>query len=182
MDGDSGVRPDSEPEETVREALRREIHRLLRLAERLSGNRRDAEDLVQEALFRAVRKDPDLGDPGRRRAWLARILVNLWRDRLRARARRRESPPGSPVPDVQDRGAGPEAVAMGAELRERVRAALVRLPPLQKAAMLLAVDEGLSVAEIAAALGSTADRVKANLWQARRKMKDELGDLIGGGS
>lgn len=165
-------------DDEIRAALRTEIPRLLRLAERLSGDRRDAEDLTQEALLRAVRKRPDLGDPGRRRAWFTRVLVNLWRDRLRSRARRRDAPVGSPVPDVPSPEPGPVVLAIGSEAAERVRGALMGLPPLQRAAMLLVVDEGLSVAEVARVLGSTADRVKANLWHARKRLKKALSDLI----
>jgi RNA polymerase sigma-70 factor (ECF subfamily) len=165
-------------EGAFREALSAEIPWLLRLAERLSGDRREAEDLAGETLLRAVRKNPDLPGQGRRRAWLARVLLNLWRDRLRSRARRREAPPGSPVPDAPDPSPGPEVLAIGEETGRRVRAALDALPPHQKAAMLLSVDEGMAVAEIAAALGSTVDRVKANLWQARKRLRAELGDLM----
>jgi RNA polymerase sigma-70 factor (ECF subfamily) len=156
-----------------------EIPRLLRLAERLSGDPREAEDLTQETLLRALRKRPDLGNPDGRRAYLTRILVNLWRTRVRNRARRREAPAGSPVPDLPARDAGPVQRTIGHETTARIREALHALPPGQRAALVLRVDEGLSVSEIARSLGSTPDRVKANLWHARQKLKEKLADLLG---
>jgi DNA-directed RNA polymerase specialized sigma24 family protein len=46
----------------------------------------------------------------------------------------------------------------------------------------LAIDEGLSVAEIAEILQASADRVKANLWHARRRLRALLGDISEGTS
>lgn len=164
-------------EEEIREILRAEIPRLLRLAERLTGSRNESEDITQEALLRAIRKHPDLGDPGKRRPWLTRILVNLWRDQLRARARGRKPPSGAPIPDGPAPGPDPVALAIGSEAAGRIQKALAGLPPLQRAAMILSAQEGLSVTEIARVMGSTPERVKANLWHARKKLRVELKDL-----
>ena len=159
--------------------LRREVSRLLRLAERLSGDPREAEDLGQETLLRAIGKHPDLGAAEWRRAWLTRILTNRWLDQVRARARSKEAPAGTTVPErATSPGADPAALAMGEEATERVRRAIAGLPPLQRAIVVLSVDEGFSTAEIARAIDSTPDRVKANLWHARQRLKAELADLL----
>ncbi|HEY3567231.1 MAG TPA: RNA polymerase sigma factor, partial [Thermoanaerobaculia bacterium] len=56
--------------------------RLFRLALRLSADREEARDLVQEAFLRAARKPGTVPD-GAEEAWLVRTLVNLCRDRYR---------------------------------------------------------------------------------------------------
>jgi RNA polymerase sigma-70 factor, ECF subfamily len=103
--------------------------------------------------------------------------VNLWRDRLRRKGRSREVP-GTPVPDRECPGPGPASLAAGTEALERIRRALASLPPKERAVLVLAVDEGFGIGEIARALESSPDRVKANLWHARRRMREMLADLL----
>ncbi len=126
--------------EDLETVLSTEIPRLLRLAERLSGDRREAEDLTQETLLRALRKRPFLEDAAGGRAYLTRILVNRWRTGLRNRSRRREAPAGSGVPDTPTRAFGPVERTIGAETTARIRKALSDLPPAQRAALVLRVD------------------------------------------
>lgn len=158
--------------------LESEIPRLLRLAGRLSGDPAAAEDLVQETLIRAVRKRPDLTHPGGRRAWLTRVLVNLWRSRLRRKAWRCEVAVDMDAMSCPAKTPGPVASAVGAETADRVRRALAGLPPRQRAVMTLSVDEGFSVAEIARLLEVDATQVKANLWHARQALKKILADVL----
>jgi RNA polymerase sigma-70 factor (ECF subfamily) len=54
---------------------------------RLTGDRANAEDLVQESLLRAMRAYPGLREPARAKGWLFAIATNAWRDRIRARGR-----------------------------------------------------------------------------------------------
>ena len=63
----------------------------------LSGNHADAEDLLQDTLVRAVRRQSSLRDPARVRPWLLTIATNAWRDRLRARSRRPSTVPLDPA-------------------------------------------------------------------------------------
>ena len=152
--------------------------RLLRVAERLTCDPGRAEELAAEALYRGSVRLRKLREPGAASAWFCRILVNLWKDDLR-RQGRRESAADRALEPAAPPGFSPEAVLAGVELREVVLEALARLPPEQRAALTLSIEEGLSVAEIATALGTTPDRVKANLWHARRRLRELLASRFG---
>jgi RNA polymerase sigma-70 factor (ECF subfamily) len=159
------------------EDLLREVSpRLLRLARRLTADRDAAEDLVMEALYRGSVKIRKLRDAGAAMAWFRTILLNLWRSRLR-----RASPREVELEEaahLAGPGTDPTALLASEELREACARAIPLLPPAQRAVLALALDEGLSTAEIAAALGTTCDRVKANLWHARRRLRKLLGGFI----
>ncbi len=143
--------------------------RLFRLARRLSADREEARDLVQEAFLRAARRPasvPEGEGPGE--AWLVRILVNLCRDRhrrsgVRTRVhdslRRREAT------------AHPEDAAVA---RATVQAALARLSPRQRAAIVLHEIEGLPAREVARMLGITEVTVRWHLLAARRELANVL--------
>lgn len=152
--------------------------RLLRVAERLTCDAMRAEELVTEALYRGAVKLRKLRDPRAVEAWFRRILVNLWKDGLR-RAERHEIAAGL-LPEPQAPPAfDPSAPVEEAELREVLLEALARLPPGQRAVLTLSIDEGLTVAEIAVALETSTDRVKANLWHGRRRLQALLKKAFG---
>lgn len=143
--------------------------RLFRLARRLSADREEARDLVQETFLRAARRPasvPDGEQPGE--AWLVRVLVNLCRDRHRrtgvrtrvhASLRRKEEP------------THPEDAAVA---RATVQAALARLSPRRRAAIVLHEIEGLSAREVARLLGIAEVTVRWHLLAARRELASVL--------
>jgi RNA polymerase sigma factor (sigma-70 family) len=151
---------------------------LLRVAVRLAGDETTAEELVTEALYRGATKLGKLREPEAAGAWFRRILLNLWRDHLR-RTRKQdlflEDLPEPAAPASFDPSARIEAI----EESEALARAVSSLPPLQRAALTLQLEGGLSVEEIADEIGSTADRVKANLWHARRRLREILSGKIG---
>jgi RNA polymerase sigma-70 factor (ECF subfamily) len=151
--------------------------RLLRLATRLAGEVELAEELTEDALFRGARKLAGLKEAGAVEAWFRRILINLWRDELRRRRGGDLSLEDLPEPEAPP-AFDPTQRATAREVREQVSAALAGLPPAQRLAMVLRVDEGLSMAEIAEQLNTTVDRVKANLWHARRRLRGALQGLL----
>jgi RNA polymerase sigma-70 factor (ECF subfamily) len=82
---------------------------LYRYAYRLSGTAADAEDLTQEAFGKALARLPQLREPDRARAWLFRILRNLYLHKVRDQKRHKVVPldavgelPGRAEPDVPD--------------------------------------------------------------------------------
>lgn len=153
--------------------------RLLRLAARLGIRDAEADDLVAETLYRGLMRLAQLEHAAAVEAWFSRILVNLWRDTLRRREARRTftsldelaSEPADP------RSVDPAEDAEAGEREQRIAAAVARLPTAQREAMALHLQGGLSPAEIAAVLGSTSERVRANLSQARRRLRGWLRDL-----
>jgi RNA polymerase sigma-70 factor (ECF subfamily) len=149
-----------------------------RLALRLTADHNAAEDLTMEALYRGSVKIGKLRDPRAAAAWFRSTLLNLWRDRMR-RARPGELSLGDAPEPAEPPGDGPAALLDAEELREACAKALPLLPPAQRAVLALVIDEGLTVTEVAAALGTTADRVKANLWHGRRRLRELLARFAG---
>ena len=145
--------------------------RLFRLARRLSADREEARDLVQETFLRAARRPesvPDGDQPGE--AWLVRTLVNLCRDRFRRLSVRTR------VHDQIRRGeegAHPEDAAVA---RATVQAALGRLSPRRRAAIVLHEIEGIPVCEVARLLGVAEVTVRWHLLSARRELAALLKD------
>lgn len=145
--------------------------RLFHLALRLSTDREEARDLVQEAFLRAARK-PDAVPEGAEEAWLVRALVNLCRDRHRrlgVRARVHETLRRAEEPDH------PEDAAV---IRATVRAALARLAPRRRAVIVLHELEGIPVREVARLLGVAEVTVRWHLSAARRELARLLEDRM----
>jgi len=139
--------------------------RLFRLAHRLSADREEARDLVQEAFLRAARRPEAVpaGDPSGE-AWLVRTLVNLCRDRHRrlgVRTRVHE------VLKQSEERAHPEDAAVA---RATVRAALGHLSPRRRAVLVLHEIEGTPVREVARLLGVAEVTVRWHLMAARREL------------
>lgn len=158
-----------------REAFRRfedrHGHRIYNTAWRLTDDRHLAEDISQEVLVRALRRDT--GEQDNLAAWLYVVTRNLAMNACRSRRR------GRVVGAVDDalvsttRG-DPAAPVARQELSEAVRGAIANLPEPQRAALVLAKYEGLCVDEIAAILGCTRDAVKMRVSRAMRKLRRAL--------
>ncbi|HEV7785665.1 MAG TPA: RNA polymerase sigma factor, partial [Thermoanaerobaculia bacterium] len=143
--------------------------RLFRLARRLSPDREEARDLVQEAFLRAARSPKSVPEGAQpEEAWLVRTLVNLCRDRFRRLG-------------VRSRAAGeirraeasrhPEEAAVA---RATVTAALARLSPRRRAVVALHELEGVAVREVARLLGVAEVTVRWHLLAARRDLASLL--------
>jgi RNA polymerase sigma factor (sigma-70 family) len=155
--------------------------RLYTIALRLLGDRRDAEEVAQDALVRAYRAIA--GYPRERvlalrlRPWLASIAVNLARNRRRRFEDRQ--PPNQlepmvdagfdPVSDV--RGAAPAVMAERHDTQRELAAALLRLTPQVRAAIVLRHVDGLSVAEVAEALDRPEGTIKAQVHRGLKELR-----------
>lgn len=141
-----------------------------RFAERLVGDDA-ADDVLQEALanaWRGRRKvDPGFGSP---RSWLLAIVANEARDFWRAKQRRHRNQvlleESTVIFDRQD----------DAVLSLDITAALQRLSHRQRAAVSLHYYLGVSVNECAVVLGCAPGTVKSTLSDARRTIKELLGE------
>jgi RNA polymerase sigma-70 factor (TIGR02960 family) len=157
---------------------------------RILGSLQDAEDMLQETLLAAWRGLDDFEERASLRTWLYRIATNRCLNLLRSNARRPakevpqmpEPPPPTrrseplwlqPYPDIlleglPDSAPGPEARY---ETKEAVGLAFVtglqRLPPLQRAALVLRDVLGFSAGESATILETTEASVKGALQRAR---------------
>lgn len=146
---------------------------------RLTGDAADAEDLVQETFVRALDRPPVRRDEPWR-PWLVKVALNLGRDLLRRRRRRRYEGPWLPSPiDTEDAPPSVEPMAEGTpaaryDLLESVSfaflLALEALTPAQRAVLLLRDVFDYPVREAAEALGFTEANVKTLHLRARRAL------------
>src|SRR5688572_1606441 len=162
------------PDEFAR-LLRQHLPRLSRLAMRLCGDPHAAEDLVGETLLRAASHYSSFRGESAFATWLIRILVNCFRDTLRAR----HGPPAGQAFDEPADPAAPIADQVSAsELGERVARCVSALPPRQREALVLTVYEGLGSEEAAGVMQTTAQNVRVLVHHARERLKQQLGSLV----
>lgn len=148
-----------------------------RFAIRLTGQPDAAEEIVQEALARAAGAWRSFRGESAFRTWLLQIVVNVFRDRLRARA----GP--AALDDVIDDPPDARAIEPGAalearELAERVAACVSSLPPRQREVLVLVAYEELTTQQAAAVLGITDGNARTTLHLAREAMKKRLAPYL----
>mgnify|MGYP002779976801 CR=1 FL=1 len=158
-------------------ALVRQLERPAQaLAWRTLMDRAAAEDVCQRAFLRlwthAARFDPARGTA---EAWFRRILVNLCLDRRRAIRPVQAMADGF---DMADPAPSPEAQAIAADTSARVEAAMARLNPRQRLALALFHGDGLSMAEIAEQMETTAKAVEGLLGRARNEMRTMMNETM----
>jgi RNA polymerase sigma factor (sigma-70 family) len=129
-----------------------------------------AQDAAQEAFIEAVRRMNDLRDPRALPGWL-RQIVRTQANRI---LRRNEIRGVGELAEVPSPLGSPPQEAEVEELRREVRQALARLPALGRQTAELFYMEGLSVAEVAAALEVPTGTVKRRLHDARHRLHDLL--------
>ena len=127
-----------------------------------------AEDAVQETLFRAWREAPRLRDPDRWDAWLRRLVVNACADEGRRRRRR-----SAEVRAIRSEPVADDDSASLAD-RDQLDRGFRRLTPDQRAATVLRFYMGLSVPEVAEALGVPVGTAKSRLHYAIESLRSAL--------
>jgi RNA polymerase sigma factor (sigma-70 family) len=151
------------------------------LALRVVGNRADAEEVAQDTFARAYQALD--GYPAERvaamrlRPWLARIALNLARNR-----RRRTPPPARPLEDGDGRlpavaapaAAEPAEVAERRQERDFWAELLAALPRGYREAVVLRHVEGLPYAEVAEVLGRPVGTVKTHVHRGVRQLREQL--------
>ena len=152
------------------ELLVREHQRMIHsLCYRMTGSLADAEDLAQETFIQAYRHWAGFRAEARLSSWLYRIAVNCclnWRKRA-ARLDRLHKEWSAEEQGID--GGEPGQI-------HRVQAALMKLNPKQRAAVVLTIYDGLTHAEAAKALGCSETTVSWRLFAARRILKRMLKD------
>lgn len=155
----------------LREALAALLPRLRRFARTVTRHREDADDLVQVAVERALRR-LDQFEPGTRLdSWMFRIMQNAWIDEVRARSRRDEVP----ADETLDETAGADETGRHVA-RLAVQAAMARLPEEQRLAVGLVLVEGLPYKEAAQVLGIPIGTLTSRLARGREALQAVLGD------
>lgn len=144
----------------------------LRLADRTLHDRAGAEDVVQTALTRlwtmAERFDPARGSL---EGWFRRMVVNLCLDRRRSI---RLVAPMEAAADIASSDPDPHDAAVASQSRHRIAAAMAQLAPRQRAALAMFHGDGMSMAEIAVVLETSAKAVEGLLGRARMELRNLL--------
>ncbi len=156
-------------------AIVADADRLMGLCARMLGNEADAADALQEAWLRAWRNRDAFRGDGPAGAWLRAIVVRECLRSLRWRAWTRLLPLSARDDDL----AAATTPAEGGLDAARVRTLVARLPPRQRVAFNLRHEEGLTVPEIAAAMGLSTETVKTHLDRALGRLRSDLGGRDG---
>ena len=150
---------------------------------KLTGNRPDADDVVQESLYRALRGFDGFRRGTNFRAWLLRIVTNAFLQRREKEGRRAASPiDEQAVPDPHGTGVGVDLEALFAfgwgafadRLDEGLKFAFEELPEEFRVPILLTSLAGLSHQEVATALHIPVGTVMSRLFRARQRLKASL--------
>lgn len=150
--------------------VRRYESRVYNLAYRMTGNRQDAMDLMQEAFLAAFRNLPNYRHEGPFPAWLMRITSHRSVDFLR----RRRGNPLHKADDVQDHSLPTAALETEAEqhqLRRQLLSVLQRLPTEQRLVVELKFFQGLTFEDIAEHIGIPANTAKTRLYAALKTLR-----------
>lgn len=148
--------------------VRRHTPAVYRIAWRLLGQRADAEDVVQETWLAAWRHLPGFRGDAALSTWLYRLTTN------QALNARRRPPPSMPLAETAAVCGSAEEGAQQSGRQAAVRAAVLRLPPTQRAPLVLREFEGLRYDEIAAMLEISVPAVKSRLHRARLELATML--------
>lgn len=140
--------------------------RLHRYVARMVGSAFEGEDVVQDALTRALQALPAAGPVLEPERWLFRIAHNAAIDALRRRSRLAEDPAMDPDRFASETDAADARIAASASL-----AAFLPLPVLPRACVVLVDVLGHSAEETAATLDATLPAVKAALHRGRERLK-----------
>ncbi len=147
------------------------LPRLRRFARGLTGTAAEADDLVQAACERALAREHQFQEGTRFDSWMFRIVQTVWIDQLRAREVRKEDG------DAAEDRLGSDMPVRRIEARlalDEVRLAVERLPPEQRAVLMLVTVEGLSYKEAAAAAGVPVGTIMSRLARARIALHQQL--------
>ncbi len=148
----------------------RECHRLVfHVAYAVLSDRADAEEVVQDAFFRAYRKLSGLREPRKFRAWVARmgyrLALNRWR--AAARARRRDTAWHEMYGDAQT---NVESIVAQREMKRRLSAEIDRLPKKLRTVVILNAVQELDTRDIAGVLHIPEGTVRSRLHLARKAL------------
>jgi RNA polymerase sigma-70 factor (sigma-E family) len=149
------------------EYVRSRSHALLRAAQAMTGNRSDAEDLLQATLVKAYQFWDRIDDPAALDTYVRRVMVTThisgWR------RRRVDEYPTDELPDCPSM----EDATGDSDLRDVVQRAIDRLPRQMRAAVMLRFYDDMTEPEVAAALGVSVGTVKSTVARAVAKLRKD---------
>jgi RNA polymerase sigma-70 factor, ECF subfamily len=167
------------------ELMEETYKKVYNMAYRLSGNRADAEDLTQEAFFRAYRSFRDYEGDRPFENWIFRIVTRLFLDLLRTRRRRikavsYDTPLNTGGGDdnlffeMPDHAPNPEETMLEGTFSEDLQKALNMLSPEQRLLVTLADIEGVPYKDIADMLGKPVGTIRSRLHRTHKLIRARL--------
>src|ERR1700745_3695249 len=164
------------------ELVRRYDRNVFRIAQHITQNREDAEDVVQEAFLKAYGNLAKFQEQSKFYTWLVRIAVNEALMKLRRRTAGRtvsldeevKTEDDSLPREVADWSPNPEQMYNQAELRDILTRTIQGLPAGFRTVFVLRDVEGLSTEETAQALELSVPAVKSRLLRARLQLRERL--------
>jgi RNA polymerase sigma-70 factor, ECF subfamily len=167
------------------ELMDQTYRKVYNMAYRLSGSRPDAEDLTQEAYFRAYRSFDDYEGDRPFENWIFRIVTRLYLDLLRSRRRRVQTVSydnalptdvgGDTVHfEIADEAPSPEQRLVENAFSEPMQAALESLTPDQRELIELADIKQVPYNEIAEMLGTPVGTIRSRLHRTHKTLRAKL--------
>jgi RNA polymerase sigma-70 factor (ECF subfamily) len=162
--------------------IRRYDRNVFRIAQHITQNREDAEDVVQDAFLKAYQNLKQFQGNSKFYTWLVRIAVNEALMKLRKRKSSKtvsmdedvETEDGSVPREVADWSPNPEQLFRQAELSDILAKTIQGLPTGFRTVFVLRDVEGLSTEETAETLGLSVPAVKSRLLRARLQLRERL--------
>jgi len=164
------------------ELVRRYDRNVFRIAQHITQNREDAEDVVQDAFMKAYENLGQFQGQSKFYTWLVRIAVNEALMKLRRRRPERmvsldeevRTEEDSMPREIADWSPNPEQLYNQSELRDILGKTIQGLPPSFRTVFVLRDVEGLSTEETAEALELSIPAVKSRLLRARLQLRERL--------
>ncbi len=164
------------------ELVKRYDRNVFRIAQHITQNREDAEDVVQDAFLKAYENLGQFQGQSKFYTWLVRIAVNEALMKLRRRRPERTVSLDQDVVteedtiprEVADWSPNPEQLYTQAELRDILAKTIQGLPASFRTVFVLRDVEGLSTEETAEALDLSIPAVKSRLLRARLQLRERL--------
>jgi RNA polymerase sigma-70 factor (ECF subfamily) len=175
-------------EKRFNELMEDTYKKVYNMAFRLAGNRPDAEDLTQDAFYRAYRSFGDYEGDRPFENWIFRIVTRLFLDMLRNRRRRIKSVSyDTPLNqgsgdenlyfEMPDASANPEARMLEGTFNEDLQKALNTLSAEQRLLVTLADVEGVPYKDIADMLGKPVGTIRSRLHRTHKLIRARLDQI-----
>jgi RNA polymerase sigma-70 factor (ECF subfamily) len=147
------------------------------IAYRYTGNHEEANDLAQETFIKAYNNLSRFRGEASFKTWLLRIVNNL---SINVKKSGRVSKDSGHVPEDFEEASDPQALnqVMTTQRNAKLYAAIAQLPPKQKQALMLKTFEDMTCEQVAQAMNCSPGTVKANVFNAVKKLKGLLAEAF----
>jgi RNA polymerase sigma-70 factor (ECF subfamily) len=165
--------------------------RIYQLAYRYLRNREDAEEVAQDVLYKVYRKVGAFRGDSALSSWIYRITFNTAMSRIRTaqyqraqaealQANAKDSEESTPAREIADWSHLGDEQVLRSQLRRRLFSAILALPAIYRAPVVLRDIQGMSTEEASAVLHVKDQTLKSRLHRGRLILRKQLADFAGG--